>query len=715
MAIWAFFCDLGDKRCLSFNLQVKIHYTDGTDSEVVSDAAWRGTQGPIVFNHLYHGEIYDARLEQPGWSSPNFKNESNWSLVSVMSPDVGALSSRMMPGIRIVSKLKPRSILRLDDGSWVIDIGKNIAGFCSLTVPSKTPAGTNITLYHGELLFPNNTVQNQFYGVCMDDGGNCANQTVTYLARGSGEEEYYRPTFTYFGFRYVQLYGFPGEPTFETLEGLMLHNDVEEAGKINFTEPLFNSLQEAITLTQRDNLMSIPTDCPHREKRGWMADGQWSSEEAMYNFDMAAFYSNWIRSMIDTQLLGCTIPLDEEYSARPVTYICCNGSSFGCEDDYIWTDTSGSLPDVVPYPKQPYGGWPGDPTWESALMVVPYYMYKQYGDERLIRDYYNNFKYYVDFLSRHTGEDGLLTFGELGDWLNLNKTPTPLVSSFYYILDIEYLAFFATIVGNSNDAMFYEELAKKMKIVYHEAYFNKSIGCYGPGSQTAQILPLYLDIVPSEHLFMVVSCLTTDLKQNSITTGGVGTRYLLQTLSKYHLEEYSLELVNTTKQPSWGYFIEQGPGTIWESWEGTFYNSKGFSKNHPMFASGLGVWFYTDVVGIEVNTHDIIIKPKEYYMKALGKLSARVNTIQGDIFVEWDYNPSLRTMTLSFGIPVGYTARFYPSSIMSGNVTLREGDEILCQNNKILRDNLSPMKDLSTAEEIIIGLSGGSYNFVLDL
>ena len=328
------------------------------------------------------------------------------------------------------------------DVAYVFDFAANLAGVVRLRVPAALPAGTRLVLRHAELLrAEGGEIQNTYCGWpcleadCAADGGNCANQTDVYIA--NGHEATWAPLHTYHGFRYMQLHGWPpavAAPTTATATALYLRSRVRATGAVGFGHPLLSRIQRAVLRTQGSNLHSIPTDCPHREKRGWLGDAQWTSGQASLNFDMAAFYSNFMRSISDTMAVGCTADARAAAPpggpARPRTYTCCSRAAptFGCD----WTGTNfsdmrGALPDVVPYEKKTYGGWPGDPSWHIAAAVIPWEAWHRTGELGLAREWYNAARAATDFLTAHVASDGLVQFGFYGDWLSTAYTPRPQV------------------------------------------------------------------------------------------------------------------------------------------------------------------------------------------------------------------------------------------------------------------------------------------------
>ncbi|MHA2088366.1 MAG: family 78 glycoside hydrolase catalytic domain [Promethearchaeota archaeon] len=380
---------LGNGRCLEHYgydfpkliAQIHIHYTDGTNSLIITDDSWELSTGPILENGIYFGEKYDARLEMPGWDKPNFK-DNEWEKVTLVKGH--KLASQLMQPIQVTTILKPQSLKSPQAGVYIYDFGQNFTGF--VRIKAQGPKGSKIKLKFSEILDETgllNTATN----------GN-AQVTDIYILKGDGEETY-MPHFTYHGFRYVELTGFPGVPTIDTIEGLFFHSNVPQVGDFFCSNELINKIHTNIIWGQLSNLMSIPTDCPQRDERhGWMGDAQLVTEEAMLNFDMAQFYTNYLRNIKVCQM-----------------------------DD-------GRISDVVP----PYWSiYPADPAWGTAYITIAWYMYWYYNDLRILKENYESMKRYVDFLAK-TAEENISPLGRYGDWcppssIASKRTPLELIST----------------------------------------------------------------------------------------------------------------------------------------------------------------------------------------------------------------------------------------------------------------------------------------------
>src|SRR6266568_2584338 len=441
-------------------LQLNIEFEDGTQTSLESDGSWKMMRGPIVSDNVYDGEMYDARMELAGWDRADF-NDSEWKEAQVADGSSGILSAQMMPPIRVISSVTPVRMVSPKPGIFVFDMGQNISGWARLRVTG--PAGTEVTLRFGEVAYSDGSL----------DTANLrqAKQREVYILSGNGEEVY-EPHFTYHGFRYVEVSGFPGTPDMDSIVARVVHTSVKTTGNFATSKPILNDIQRLVWWTQLTNLFSIPTDCDQRDERqGWMGDAQLSAEEAMMNFDMAAFYTNFIREIRDE--LG----------------------------------PDGSLPETVP---EKFGHRPADPGWGTAYPLICWYMWEQYGDRRILEENYQGLQKYLDFLQRRA-PDYVLRFNFNGDWIATVETPGEVISDAYYFYDITVLRKIAAVLGKSSDERQYENLAGRVKDAFNQNFFNVKAGYYGNGTQTANAMALFLRLVPENEIGRVSFYLERDI------------------------------------------------------------------------------------------------------------------------------------------------------------------------------------------------------------
>lgn len=442
------FCVDGPTACNSGILSLSLTPSSLLPRPLITDGAWVGLPSPILTEDLYNGEVVDGRVvaQQEGWSAPS-SGLQGWAPASVRpTPPTATLSANTMPGIvEYTQATHPVLLLPVtgDPGSFTWDMGLNGAGRCTLGLVGPIPSGVHLTLTMGEIIRPSdNSVNVAFHcpNACCADGGNCANQSFTYISGGVGvgEVESYTPTFAYSGFRYVQVQGWPPAPapppTLTSLSCTQTSTGVKDRGSVSFnqstpTGATLNAIQTIILRSQRSNLHSIPTDCPQREKRGWMADASVSADEASLNFFMGEVYTNWLRTHSDTSAVGCG-PLEKNWTCPkwhsdqpgvswavdalgvgqggledagevPNCYICCQGRpGFGCEPNSP-TDTAGSIGDVIPFDKNGYGSFPGSIGWTSASFVVAGILLKAYANVEGLRGVYPGLAAHWKFYNRN--------------------------------------------------------------------------------------------------------------------------------------------------------------------------------------------------------------------------------------------------------------------------------------------------------------------------
>jgi len=645
-------------------LQMNVELEGGEKLQVVTGPTWKTLDGPIVSDSIYNGETYDARLEYAGWDRPGY-DDSRWSSVNEVSGPKGELSSQMMPPIRVVDTIVPLKMTSPAAGVYVFDMGQNFSGWAQLHVSG--PRGAAVKLRFAEMLYDNGMInQENLRGARAED---------TYILKGDGEEVW-EPRFTYHGFRFVELTGFPGVPTVASIRGRVVHTAVEPVGSFACSKPVLNSLQRIIVWGQKTNLHSIPTDCCQRDERmGWMGDAQGTAEEAMYNFDMAAFYTNFLRDIRDVQ------------------------------------DTAGTITDTVPYI---WGSRPADPAWGTAYPLICWYMYQYYGDKRILAEHFDGVKKYVEFL-RSKAENGLVKFSYYGDWVAVEKTPGNIVSSFYYYYDVKVLADMASVLGKEQDAKVYRALAETIKAAFHKEYFDPKTNSYANGTQTANALPLFLNLVPESVRGGVWGNLFDNIvyRNNShLTTGIIGTKYIMELLTRTGTSDLAYDIATQTTYPSWGYMIENGATTLWELWQprqGPSMNS----HNHPMFGS-VGSWLYKALAGINmapgsVGFEKILVAPQT--VRDLRYASGSVRTGRGVVTSSWSRDE--RSISLEAVIPVGSQAEVVLPKFNLKNIIIREGGQILWDSQGFHAgvQGIDTVKE--RGEGFLIKIGSGCYSFVL--
>jgi len=647
-------------------LQINLAFHNGKKKTIGTGENWKVSRGPIVDNDIYHGETYDAQLEKEGWDSPEY-DDSEWENASTTDPPGGELVSQAtFSPIKATRTIQPVSIDVPKPGVYVYDFGQNFAGWVKLTVSG--PKSTEVKLKFAEVLYRD--------GMINQKPMMLAKATDTYILKGEGIEVY-EPRFTYHGFRYVEVTGFPGTPNLDTLQGVVVHSAVRSVGGLLCSNPLINNIHKNVLWGQLSNLMSVPTDsCQRAERMGWMGDAQLTVEEAIYNFDMAAFYTKWLRDIKEAQR----------------------------EDK--------SLSDVVPPYWQLY---PADPTWGIACIIVPWYLYLYYDDIRILRDNYKVMKGWVDYLTKKS-DRYLMKHYKYGDWcppsyIRPPDTPGELVCTWSYYQSVVILSRIALVLGKSTEAEKYTKLADKIKEAFNMEFLERDN--YIGNSQTSNLLPLCLDMVPEDRKDVVVRRLVQNIEITHdchVGTGIVGTRYLFDTLTKYGHTELAYKLATQTTYPSWGYMIREGATTLWERWEylaGTGMNS----HNHIMFGS-VDAWFYRVLAGINSDPSApgfkrIILKP--HVVRDLTYVSASINTIRGLVSSNWRKEDN--SLILTVNLPVNTKGKINVPLLGLKNPIVKEGQEIVFKDGSYIQSVPGITSGKLDDGYIVFDVGSGSYSF----
>jgi alpha-L-rhamnosidase len=647
-------------------LQLAIECEGGQRVEIASDATWKTAQGPIVSDSIYNGETYDARLETPGWDRPGF-DDAAWKPASLVEAPKGVLSAQMMPPIRVLDTIVPLKMTSPRPGTYVYDMGQNFSGWVELRV--RGPRGAQVKLRHAELLYDDGTLNVENLGR--------AKATDVYTLRGNGTEEIYQPRFTYHGFRYVELTGFPGAPKLDTIRGKVVHSAVKLAGKFASSKTILNQIQHNILWGVTSNLESVPTDCNQRSERmGWMADAHLYAETAMLNFDMAAFYTNFLRDIHDIQ------------------------------------GSDGTLTDTVPHK---YGQRPADPAWGAAYPLIVWYVYQYQGDRRILEQHYEGVKAWTEY-QRSRSQDGILGYSYYGDWVPVEPTPGDLVSTFYYYYSAHLTSRMAELLGKTADAQTYRKLAGQIREAFDKKFWRPEIRAYGNGTQTSQVLPLYLGLAPEEEkrrsaLFR----LTNDIvygKNTHLTTGILGAKYVMELLTRAGRSDLAYELATQTTYPSWGYMIERGATTLWELWQEKTGPSMN-SHNHPMFGS-VGAWFYSALAGINLDPERpgyerIRIQPQP--ARDLQWASGSLETLRGSVVSSWRRSPD--SFRLEVAIPVGSEAEIHLPQNHLDPVVVKESGRVVWKDNAYQPGAPGVTGARQTADAVVFEVGSGTYVFEL--
>ncbi len=596
-----------DKPCL--RMLLRLVYTDGIEEIVATDETWRANTGPVLLDGIRQGEIYDARLETPGWDRAEF-DDTQWANPEIVAGPKGIPRAMMMPPIRITQTIKPIAVAEPSPGVFVYDLGQNIAGFARLNVSGAK--GTRVSLRYSERLDEKGNIQRKEIDMFRKGA---PFQTDVYILKGEGTEVW-QPRFVYHGFRYVEISGFPGKPQVNNLTGCVVHTAFEPAGEFTCSKDLFNKIQILTNWSYRGNFHGYPTDCPQREKNGWTGDAHLAAEQAMFNWQNAASYTKWMMDFKDEQ-----------------------------------RDT-GELPGIVPTSGWGYA-WGNGPAWDSAYLLIPWYLYQYQGDTRILETHYENHKRYVDYLTSKA-RDSIVSIG-LGDWVPAKTTtPEAVTSTGYYYIDTLIVANTAQMLGKKDDAAKYFNQAQAIKDAFNKTFY-KGEGIYANGSQTALSCALFQGLAEPAEMDKVVDALVRNIESQDyhIDTGILGAKYIFNALADNGRIDVAYRMATQTTAPGYGYWIEKGATTLWEDWPG------GSSLNHIMFGD-ISAWFYKYLAGIQVDPDypgfaRFMIQPRP--VGDLKWVKARTDTIRGRIVSDWKIEKDRFILNLS--IPTNTSATVY--------------------------------------------------------
>jgi alpha-L-rhamnosidase len=652
--------------------QLEIEFADGTRQTVATDDTWRVAPGPIVRNNIYLGEVYDARRELPAWDRPGF-SDSAWAKAAIATGPIGMLHAEMQPPIRVTGNLKPIARTEPKPGVFIFDMGQNFAGWARLRV--RGPAGTKVKLRFGELLYPDGTL-NVMTSVCgqiksgkenrENEYPQLAYQSDTYILSGRGDEVY-QPRFTWHGFRYVEVTGYPGAPALSAIHGERLSADLQDAGTFTCSNEQFNRIQTMCRWTFLSNVFSVQSDCPARERFGYGGDAVATCGAFLLNFDMAAFYTKMVRDFADTAL-----PDGSLTSVAPTV-------GFENEDQYRGQTI-------------PIG-------WQIAFTVLQDRLYRYYGDRRVVAEQYPVARRQLEFL-RTKAKDYIFTEC-LGDHESLDPKPIALTSTAFYYHQATLLARFAKLLGKDDDARSYRELATRIREAFISKLFHAETGRFDAGSQACQAFALHYDLVPPEHRQAVLDVLVGEVEhhQGHVATGIFGTPLLLETLCRCGRADVAYGVVNQKTFPGWGHMLERGATTLWEHWE---FSDNVFSHNHPMFGS-VSQWFFEDLGGIRpedgaIGFDRIIIRPGAF--GGLTRAKTRYDSVRGPTVCDWKLQDARLHMNVT--VPPGVVATVYvPTSDVS---SITESGKPTAQALDV--KSLAPQPGAG-----VFSVPGGSYRF----
>ncbi len=661
---------------LGLLMQMHIRYSDGTESVIVTDESWKGYKGgAIVMNDIYDGETYDATRRLTGWNIPGY-DDSRWTAVKSGNYSMNNIIASEGADIRKIEEIKPVRIFRTPKGNLVADMGQNMVGWIRLRV--KGPRGTTVILRHAEVL--------DKYGEFYTENYRKAKTQLTYILSGDGEE-IYEPRFTFMGFRYVEVTGFPGELLPENLTGVVIHSDMASTGSYESSNPLLNQLQHNIRWGQKGNFVDVPTDCPQRDERlGWTGDAQAFCRTAAFNYDVAAFFTKWMKDVSADQRPGGEIPV--------------------------------VVPDVLNRQGSPTAS--ASAGWGDVAVIAPWTMYLVYGDRQLLENQYPGMKAWVDYIRNKAGDAMIWKDGSIyGDWLfyhpPVNNHPEPdghtehdFIATAYYAYSASLLAKAAKVLGKTDDERFYTDIFEKIKKVFNHEYVTPA-GRIGTNSQTSYVLPLMFGLLPDDIRPKAAGFLVNDIKNrgNHLSTGFLGTIYLCHVLTDNGYTDVAYDLLLQEKYPSWLYPVKMGATTIWERWDGqkpdsTFQDAGMNSFNHYAYGA-IGDWMYRVSAGIETLSpgyRHLLIQP--HTTDKLDYSRASFESRYGSITSGWERKNG--KITYKIVIPANSTATINLPSSSIDKIT--ESGRPLGEN-KIFAD--------VTLVDSVVRIKTGSGSYIFEI
>jgi alpha-L-rhamnosidase len=602
--------------------QLEVDYTNGRHQTFFSDGSWKGSASSVLLSEIYAGEVYDARLEQKGWEAVGF-DDSKWSAATVVQAPAIDISSQITLPARVVMTLSPKSVTEAPNGAYIFDMGQNMVGWATLKV--KGTAGTRVRLRFAEVLKPD--------GAIYTDNLRNAEATDLFILKG-GPEETFTPHFTFHGFRYVEVSGYPGKPAATALTGQVVSSvSGEPTGKLTTSSELVNRMWTIGIWGQRGNFLSIPTDCPQRDERlGWMGDAGVFWRTGSYNFDISAFSQKFIQDIVDAQ---------------------------GPDGGY--TNVS---PNTMPGEGNGPDRMVGAPGWGDAGVIVPYTTWLQYGNSYVIVKNWDSMQRWMEFIQSRN-PDFIRRKGvgpNFADWLAPDThTDKDLLATAYWALIANMMSEMAHAVGKDSDAKRYAEIVASIRDAFQKAYIKRD-GTVGTGTQTSYVVALYTKMAPVALEPALVANLVKDIESRNwhLSTGFLGTPFLLFTLSDHGRSDVSYRLLLNDTYPSWGYMLSKGATTWWERWNGDTGDPAMNSYNHYAFGSVVA-WVYRYVAGIDTSLTGpgfkrIVIHP--HLDARMPSAKGEYDSAYGKISTEWTNDPS-GLFKLNVKIPANTTADVY--------------------------------------------------------
>ncbi len=655
--------------------QIQLDYDDGASEVIGTDASWQTGASPITFNNVYGGEDYDARREQKGWDAPGFK-ATQWQPAVVTEGPGGKLrgQSAAAPPIRAFDTFTPAAVNALRPGLAVYNLGQNASMMIRLRVAG--PAGSFVRVIPSELLKPDGTV----------DRTSATEQGVRpawwqYTLKGEGTENYF-PKFFYQGCRYLQVEIHPAKnggplPKIKQLEGVVVHSSSKPIGEFTCSNTLFNRIYQVVRWAQRSNMQSLMTDCPAREKLGWLEEDHLNGPALRYNFDMAQLFRKSMNDMADSQLENGFVP-----NIAPEYFV------------------AGS--------RDLKNGMRNSPEWGGSFIMVPWQQYQFAGDTGLLRTHYESMKRYVAFLGS-TATDHIVPTG-LGDWCDIGSKPSwnsqlttpPFTATAFYQHYTWVLARAAEVLGKPDVAKQFDEQAEAIRAAFNEKFYHPDTHQYEGGSQTANSLAVVMNLVEATNRAAVIDNIVADVRAKGLTSGEIGYAYLLRALAESGHSDVIYAMNNQSDKPGYGYQLKMGATALTEKWDTSINGGYG-SQNHFMLGQ-INEWFFHNLVGIQCDPNGPGFKQIVIHPVIVGDLTwvkGKYDSVHGPISAEW--HRDAKTFSLAVSIPANTTATIF--------IPAQSADEVMESNGRAATS--SGVSFLRMDEGCaVFAVESGSYAFV---
>ena len=639
-----------------------IEYKDGSVSNLISDESWKTAPGPIVFTSIYGGEDYNANLEQSGWNTVSFDDTKWQNAVAVTgSPQLNAQAA---DPLKVMQEFTPVSKKNIGNGTWVYDLGQNASGIPQITVQGKK--GDTVRITPAELIHPDGSA---------NQTGSGKTHYYNYILKGGGPETWH-PQFTYYGFRYLQVEGAvpQGEanpnqsPVLLAIKGLHTRNSAATVGSFSCSNALFNRTFKLIDWAMKSNMASLFTDCPHREKLGWLEEAHLVGSSLRYNYDIHRLALKCINDM--------------KLAQTP----------------------EGLIPEIAPEFTRFDEPFRDSPEWGSNGIILPWYVYEWYGDKDVLANSYDMMKRYADYLGTKA-DHHILTEG-LGDWYDQGpkapgysqQTPKGITATAFYYYDLDIIAKVAKLLGKTQDVAAYNALATQVKQAYNKAFFNTQTKEYGTGSQTANSISVYMGLVEPQDKAVVINNIVKELKDhgNSLTAGDIGFRYLLRALDDAGRSDVIFDMNSRSDVPGYGYQLAHGATALTESWGAL----PQVSNNHFMLGH-IMEWFYSGLAGIRSAPGAIAMNKIEIRPEPVGDVTyakASYESPYGTIATDWKKASGKFELTVQ--IPANTTAVIY--------LPAKPGTAIIEDGKPVNKSQLLGYRD----GKALIKTGSGIYHFI---